>query len=596
MLAALTLGSAVSAQWSSDPAANLSVADAASDQAQPKVVATADGGVWISWFDGIASGYDVRAQKLDVGGNEVFPHGGLLVKDRGFSSTQDYGLDVDANGNALLTFRDDSVGGTQITAAKMTPAGALAWGAGGIQLTNTANFVAAPSIAGTSDGGAVVAWTENSDVKLQKLDAAGAALWGPGVTLVPPVGSYSVSDLHDAGNEAILSFVHQTGGFGSPRRIRAQKFDGSGALLWGAAHVDVFDTGSLQFGNFPDFAPDASGGAVFSWYTSSPTLQCFVQRILANGSEAFPHNGVPVATNPLRERVDPCASYDPSTGETFVFWEELASAQALSGFYGQKLDASGARQWTDDGIAFVPISATQISQASALAGGGEAAAFWCASPSFGTDTLHGVQVQGDGTTAAGPFDVASTPSGKSRLAVAASTAGFSVLAWTDDRVDSGDVLAQNVNADGSLGAGGGTVYCTAKTSSAGCVTAIATSLAGDPVSGANDYAVTASLVQDGKNGLLFGSLGGAAAIPFNGGVLCMNPPLKRGPVMSSGGINPTQCNGTFATTVNDGAILPAGLDAGPGNSANYQYWYRDPQNGAGQLGTALSNAVELDFL
>jgi hypothetical protein len=49
------------------------------------------------------------------------------------------------------------------------------------------------------------------------------------------------------------------------------------------------------------------------------------------------------------------------------------------------------------------------------------------------------------------FDVASTASGKSRLDVAWSTAGFAVLVWSDDRTDANDVLAQNVNADGSLG-------------------------------------------------------------------------------------------------------------------------------------------------
>jgi len=138
-------------------------------------------------------------------------------------------------------------------------------------------------------------------------------------------------------------------------------------------------------------------------------------------------------------------------------------------------------------------------------------------------------------------------------------------------------------------------YCTAKASSAGCVTAISTSGGNQPTSGAGGFFVTASQVQEGKNGLLFGSLSGAANLPFNGGTLCMNPPTKRGPIQSSGGDNPAQCDGAYATEVNDGNIIPSGLDAGSGTSAWYQYWYRDPMNGAGQLGTALSNAVQLDF-
>ena len=107
--------------------------------------------------------------------------------------------------------------------------------------------------------------------------------------------------------------------------------------------------------------------------------------------------------------------------------------------------------------------------------------------------------------------------------------------------------------------------------------------------------MTATDVQDAKNGLLFAGLSGPASLPFNGGILCVQPPTKRGPILGSGGVDPNACNGSYATLVNDGNVIPVGLDAGAGNSGWYQYWYRDPQNGAGQLGTALSNAVQLDF-
>lgn len=138
-------------------------------------------------------------------------------------------------------------------------------------------------------------------------------------------------------------------------------------------------------------------------------------------------------------------------------------------------------------------------------------------------------------------------------------------------------------------------YCTAKASSAGCIAAIGTSADFMPQSGADDYFVTAMSVQGRKNGLLFASLSGQANLPFNGGILCSNPPTKRGPIQGSGSDDPFGCLGTYATLVNDGSEIPLGLDGGAGNSVWYQYWYRDPLNGAGNLGTALSNAVRLDF-
>jgi len=175
--------------------------------------------------------------------------------------------------------------------------------------------------------------------------------------------------------------------------------------------------------------------------------------------------------------------------------------------------------------------------------------------------------------------------------------GLSGQRWAFDPA-SGDLFARETPSGyvRITGTNPPTTYCTAKTSSAGCVAQIATSDANNqPVSGANDYAVTTANVQELKNGLLFAGISGPANLPFSGGILCVQPPTKRGPIMSSGGSDPNGCNGSFATLVNDGNVLPAGLDAGPGNTGWYQYWYRDPMNGAGSFGTALSDAVELTF-
>ena len=147
------------------------------------------------------------------------------------------------------------------------------------------------------------------------------------------------------------------------------------------------------------------------------------------------------------------------------------------------------------------------------------------------------------------------------------------------------------------GGNGPTIYCSAKTSSAGCVAQVdTTNPSSQPVSGASDYSVTASTVQSNKAGILFFGVNGQAAIPFNNGTLCMAPPLGRAPIQASFGSNGPACDGTFSQLINNGGATNPNLDRGPGTMNWVQYWYRDPQNGAGQFGTALSNAVQLDFL
>jgi hypothetical protein len=176
-----------------------------------------------------------------------------------------------------------------------------------------------------------------------------------------------------------------------------------------------------------------------------------VQRVLANGSEAFAHNGVEVSTNAAQLRVSPSAAFVPTTAEVYVFWTEESLSQSLDGLYGQKLDAVGARQWTDGGRELVPLSASQITRATTLTFGAEAVVAWVESLSFENDRVHAARVDGAGDFVWNPgiVDLATTATGHSRLVGGPSTAGFVAYAW--ERGD--DVVAQNLNPDGTLGPG-----------------------------------------------------------------------------------------------------------------------------------------------
>ncbi len=443
------------AAWSTDPAVNLDVADRTGDQAQPKIAPTADGGCYISWFDNAAGGYDVYLQRLDAAGDEQWAHNGVLIADRSFSSTEDYGLDVDSSGNAVLAFRDDRFGSTRITAAMVDPAGALVWGANGIQLTSGA-AVYSPRIAGTSDGYLVVGWTEDAVTKLQKLDAAGAAQWGTDVVLADTgSANFSISDIHgsDAGN-VIVSWVKWGPQFYDPKHLWAQKISPVGATMWNTPgpHVIVFDGDSLQFGNYPTFITDGSGGAVFSWYGTG-VLQCYAQQILTDGSEQFTHNGISVSTNATRLRVSPRASFDPDTGMIYVFWTETNSSQSQHGVYGQKLSSLGLRLWTTSGKELVPVGVPTRTFVNTLRDGDGAMAFYIESPSYGNDVIKATRVDGNGDFSwTGDIVTAgSLPSGKGRLNAAMSSEGYAILAWSDDRPGHLDIIGQNVNADGTLG-------------------------------------------------------------------------------------------------------------------------------------------------
>ena len=106
LILGLTLAASARAQWSSDPSKNLALADKiGADQVQPKVRHLPNGEWYVSWF-APPVGYSVYLQRLSPGGVEKFRHDGLKVAALTNSSTEDYGLDIDTKGNALLAFLD----------------------------------------------------------------------------------------------------------------------------------------------------------------------------------------------------------------------------------------------------------------------------------------------------------------------------------------------------------------------------------------------------------------------------------------------------------------------------------------------------------
>ncbi|MGC2110957.1 MAG: hypothetical protein WA655_15655 [Candidatus Korobacteraceae bacterium] len=453
------------AQWSSDPAQNLALSNIpGADQVQPKLLPLPDNSWYVSWFnnnpnDPPPNGYDVYYQLLSPNGVEQFPHDGIQVAKLTLSSTEDYGLAIDSAGNALLAFLDDrrDPNNPQVTAAKMSPTGEALWGPNGIAMTWDPGSHNVPKITSTSDGFIVVGWTTNNAVILQKLTPSGVPIWigqtavtGYGVTLQESGYEYLLADLHAADNGSVIVSWVRNHGFGSNNYLYAQKISATGQPVW-SAPVHVFDGGSLQFGEFPYFTPDGSGGAIFSWYTNSPALQVYAQHILADGTEAFGHNGSLGSTNSLDVQVEPTASWNPSTQETFLFWTEEDSNQFENGVSGQKFNSAGARQWGDNGLSIVPLGSDTQTFVQNLQIGSGALVFWFDQPGFGSGTIQAIKLDGTGSTICAQFPVSSASADKSRLAAGLASSGLAALTWEDDRNGENDIYIQNVNPDCSLG-------------------------------------------------------------------------------------------------------------------------------------------------
>ena len=121
------------------------------------------------------------------------------------------------------------------------------------------------------------------------------------------------------------------------------------------------------------------------------------------------------------------------------------------------------------------------------------------------------------------------------------------------------------------------VYCTAKTTSSGCTPTIGTS--GVPsATAASGFSIRASQVEPGQPGILFVGRNGADALPFQGGLLCVRPPLERTAVQDSGSGGSPPCAGILTLDLNAAGICAA---IGVGYTGWAQGCFRDPPSAGG---------------
>ena len=448
--------SAARAAWPSDPAANLPIADGPGEHSQPKFALTDDGGCYVSWFQNSGTGYDVYVQHLDTDGNEDWAHNGALVESRSYSSTQDYGICRGPQDNAVIIFNALRGGNEEIIAQSVSITGELLWG-GGAQISDnsTMAFLGGPCIAATSDGAYMAGWLSDDVSLVQRINADGSLAWADPVALVDPQGSgwLWIRNLIPAENGSVIAVMTRNGAFWDPRHLYVQKIASDGSLLWGSEHVAVLDSGSLQVAYGPPARSDGAGGVLLAWYTVHADLQCWMQRVLSDGTEVFPHNGVQLSTRSGQQRVSPSIAFDPVTENSFAAWVETDMIQADTGICAQKISPAGDLLWTDFGIEITPLQSTfHLFPVAEMCGDGIYLTYFTQTMSL-VDTIKGARLAADGGHMWTPaiIDISTMPSEKYHLDHTLALSGSLLLTWADAGAATGGIYAQSINPDGSLG-------------------------------------------------------------------------------------------------------------------------------------------------
>jgi hypothetical protein len=370
------------------------------------------------------------------------------------------------------------------------------------------------------------------------------------------------------------------------------KLNASGALQW----VRTFDGG---FGDWDTATAVAVYGndriAVTGIFAAGPTSFIGVVEYDAAG------NGLGVRTyfDPL---FGTNSAYFAAIDAGGVLWVLGATSSLVTGFSDfimLRYDAAGLLLSTTryDGPAHrsdVPYDLVLGTAGGALACG---YSYGASGQWFDQDVVL-VQYDADGRQiSANTFSTAGTFQDVAFDADLAPNGRIAVAGWTTGGASGGfDYLALQFDSS-DLPQG----YCTAKVNSLGC-TPITAFTGLSSASAAGGFVVRASNVRNHKNGLLFYGVSGAASLPFQGGTLCVQTPIRRTPAVNSNGAPApaNDCSGmytldlnAFATGSLGGTPLPALLVAG--TQVHCQWWGRDPGFAAPD-NTMLSSAIRYRVL
>ena len=218
----------------------------------------------------------------------------------------------------------------------MNASGVVQWTANGVALCRAAWQQNSPMIVSDGAGGAIVTWYDyrgsNYDIYAQRVNASGTVQWAAdGVALCTATGDQQYPMIISDGAGGAI--VTWQDRRSGIDDIYAQRVDASGAVQWTIDGVPLCaSTGNQQH---PTIAADGAGGAIVTWWANGDDI--YAQRMNASGAVQWADNGVAVcAATGFREYPQIAAA---DAGGAYVTW--MDSRNGFNDIYAQRVDAAG---------------------------------------------------------------------------------------------------------------------------------------------------------------------------------------------------------------------------------------------------------------
>jgi hypothetical protein len=210
---------------------------------------------------------------------------------------------------------------------------------------------------------------------------------------------------------------------------------------------------------------DGAGGMIVTWTDSRTGVSdIYAQRISATGELLWNPLGV-VICDATGAQTLPVISADGSGGAVLA-WVDARAGAGTNDVYAQKINASGAVQWTANGVAVCTATGAAIAPQVISDGGGGAIVGWEDQRAGTASNIYARRVLVGGTaawTADGNL-VCGATGRQEAMRMTTDNANGVILVWADGRVTGTDIYVQRTNSAGSnLWTADGVAVCTQAT-------------------------------------------------------------------------------------------------------------------------------------
>jgi hypothetical protein len=428
----------------------------------PAMTSDDAGGAIIVWESDRGDGLDIYAQRIDADGSPLWAENGISVCSASGDQSQAL-ICPDGSGGAVVAWYDNRDGESAIFAQRIDGEGTALWAADGVPVCTTAGEKRYARIASLGMDGVVIAWEDLrgagfGTIYAQRLDAAGVIQWtADGVPVCTTASAQLLPRVAPDGSGGAIIVWMDTRRWSD---IYAQRIDASGAAEWTSDGVRVCDSPSYQW--MPDILADGSGGAIIVWSGGGDADIC-AQRLDASGAVQWSSTGVPVCAATGSQTAPSLVS--DGSGGAIAIWTDERSGEA--DVYAQRVDVSGIAQWTSDGVAIVTAGGEQSSRW--IVSDGESGAIVTWHEWQDTGALHAQRIDDAGSPRWTASGVALTPGTSRQVSpvMASNGSGGSIVAWMQAQdgyssLTGYDIMAQVVSGSGEiLAASEGTAVCAA---------------------------------------------------------------------------------------------------------------------------------------